>query len=72
MHGVAGYQGANGGFKLEVRRYFTFVNKHLNALKDEYCVPTCWWVEKSNGMVQQDDGSWKLMDHEDDDDSVYA
>ncbi|XP_059294895.1 LOW QUALITY PROTEIN: phospholipase A1-IIgamma-like [Lycium ferocissimum] len=72
MHGVLGLQGAKCGFKLEVQRDISLVNKHLDALKDEYCVPSSWWIEKNNGMVQQDDGSWNLIDHEDDDDSTYT
>lgn len=64
LHGVAGYQGIDRGFKLEVDRDISLVNKSSCCLKAEYHVPASWWVMENKGMVKGDDGHWKLMDHD--------
>nr|GLL45881.1 phospholipase A1-II 4-like [Ipomoea trifida] len=66
MHGIDGFQGSQGGF--ERQGYFDLakVNKYQDALKDEYSTPAGWLGVKDNGMVQQEDGTYILDDHEPD------
>lgn len=61
LHGIAGTQGLDGGFELEVKRDIALVNKGIDGLKDEYHVAPQWWCVNNKGMVQLDDGSWVLI-----------
>ncbi|KAH7838041.1 hypothetical protein Vadar_021402 [Vaccinium darrowii] len=68
LHGVAETRGLKGGFEFVVDRDIAQVNKSLDGLKEEYGVPESWWCVQNKGMVQEANGSWKLMDHQKDDD----
>ena len=65
LHGVAGLkqQSTGNDFELAVDRDYKLANKDIDALKDEYSVPSLWWIEKNKAMIQLDDGSWKLDDY---------
>lgn len=67
LHGVAWTHGEKSReFKLEINRDIKLENKYIDGLKDEYNVVAKWWTEKHKSMVQIDDGSWVLADHEKD------
>jgi hypothetical protein len=67
LHGVAGTHGNDGQFILEVERQIELVNKGSAALKDDNHVLDYWWTAENKSMVQNEHGSWVLMDHERDD-----
>lgn len=69
LHGVDGFEGSQGGFKLHGNFDIALLNKNNDQLKDNYSLiaPAEWYVVKNKGMVQQDDGTWILDDHEVDD-----
>ncbi|EPS70940.1 hypothetical protein M569_03817 [Genlisea aurea] len=52
----------------DIRRDIALANKNSDALRSKYLIKTNWWCQQNHGMVQQEDGSWKLEDHEHDDD----
>ncbi|XP_077225290.1 phospholipase A1-IIdelta-like [Tasmannia lanceolata] len=64
---VAGWNGKDGEFKMQVKRSIALVNKSSQLLKDEYLVPGSWWVEKNKGMVLREDGEWELAAPSDED-----
>lgn len=60
---IAGYQGQEEEFKLVVDRDIALLNKSLDLLLDKYNIPPKWWNVKNNGMIQIDNGFWKLNDY---------
>ncbi|KAF8029572.1 hypothetical protein BT93_E2093 [Corymbia citriodora subsp. variegata] len=61
LHLIAGTQGIDGNFDLGNRRSIALANKGMDALKDDYKIPTYWWVAENKNMVQnENDGSWSL------------
>ncbi|KAG6746707.1 hypothetical protein POTOM_049070 [Populus tomentosa] len=63
LHTIAGYQGQEEEFKLVVDRDIALLNKSLDLLLDKYNIPPKWWSVKNNGMIQIDNGFWKLNDY---------
>ncbi|KAH8487523.1 hypothetical protein H0E87_026191 [Populus deltoides] len=63
LHTIAGYQGQEEEFKLVVDRDIALLNKSLDLLLDKYNIPPKWWNVKNNGMIQIDNGFWKLNDY---------
>ncbi|KAL5226842.1 hypothetical protein ABZP36_015107 [Zizania latifolia] len=60
LHTVAGWNGKDGEFKLQVKRSVALVNKSCAFLKDSNLVPESWWVERNKGMVLGENGVWQL------------
>lgn len=62
-----------GVFRLEIGWDVLLVNKGLDVLKDKYLVLSVWRCFVNRGMVQMDDGIWKLdvYRYEDDDDEDF-
>ena len=51
LHTVAGWNGNDGEFKLQVHRSVALVNKSSAFLKDDNLVPESWWVERNKGCI---------------------
>nr|GMD87748.1 phospholipase A1-II 4-like [Ipomoea batatas] len=66
MHAIDGFQGPQGGIEPQGDFDIAKINKFQDALKDEYNIPVAWLTIKDKGMVQQEDGSYTLDDHEGD------
>nr|GEX78936.1 phospholipase A1-IIdelta-like [Tanacetum cinerariifolium] len=60
LHVVAGWNGEDGEFELQVKRSLTLVNKSSEFLKDEYLIPGSWWIEKNKGVILDANGEWVL------------
>ncbi|CAD6230111.1 unnamed protein product [Miscanthus lutarioriparius] len=60
LHTVAGWNGKDGEFKLQVHRSVALVNKSSAFLNDDNLVPESWWVERNKGMVIGETGLWQL------------
>jgi hypothetical protein len=60
LHTVAGWNGKDKEFKLQVHRSVALVNKSSAFLKDENLVPGSWWVDRNKGMVIGETGLWQL------------
>ncbi|PAN28905.1 hypothetical protein PAHAL_5G185600 [Panicum hallii] len=60
LHTVAGWNGKDGEFKLQVHRSLALVNKSSAFLKEDNLVPESWWVERNKGMVIGETGMWQL------------
>ena len=50
---------------MEVNRDFSLANKMTNILIDTLLITGNWWTTENKSMVQNDNGYWVLMDHED-------
>ncbi|KDP47123.1 hypothetical protein JCGZ_22119 [Jatropha curcas] len=70
LHIVAGWNGEDKAFKLQVKRSLALVNKSCEFLKDECMVPGSWWIEKNKGMVRGEDGEWALVPPDEEDKPV--
>uniref|UniRef100_A0A0D9V4U0 Phospholipase A1 n=1 Tax=Leersia perrieri TaxID=77586 RepID=A0A0D9V4U0_9ORYZ len=60
LHTVAGWNGKDREFKLQVKRSVALVNKSSDFLKDTNLVPDSWWIERNKGMVLGQNGEWQL------------
>nr|GMD93145.1 phospholipase A1-II 4-like [Ipomoea batatas] len=71
LHGIDLYQTPQGTFERKGVFDLVKVNKYQDSLIEDYRIPAEWFNVKDKGMVQQEDGSYILDDHEPDDNEVF-